>query len=77
MIRQLFDFIQCSPTASHTAATVRAMLVQAGFEELSETQAWDLQPGGKYFTVRVGNKTKMSDRQTHIAEAMGIPLASR
>ena len=52
MIRQLFDFIQCSPTASHTAATVRAMLVQAGFEELSETQAWDLQPGGKYFTVR-------------------------
>ena len=26
MIHQLFDFIQCSPTASHTAATVRAML---------------------------------------------------
>ena len=28
MIHQLFDFIACSPTASHTAATVRAMLVQ-------------------------------------------------
>ena len=27
MIHQLFDFIACSPTASHTAATVRAMLV--------------------------------------------------
>ena len=34
MIHQLFDFIQCSPTASHTAATVRAMVTQAGFTEL-------------------------------------------
>ena len=40
------------PTASHTAATVRAMLVQAGFTELLETEPWDLQPGGKYFTTR-------------------------
>ena len=52
MIHQLFDFIACSPTASHTAATVRAMLVQAGFTELLETEPWDLQPGGKYFTTR-------------------------
>ena len=52
MIHQLFDFIACSPTASHTAATVRAMLVQAGFTELLETESWDLQPGGKYFTTR-------------------------
>ena len=48
MIHQLFDFIQCSPTASHTAATVRAMLVQAGFTQLLESQPWDLQPGGRY-----------------------------
>ena len=52
MIHQLFDFIQCSPTASHTAATVRAMLVQAGFTELLETDPWSLEPGGKYFTTR-------------------------
>lgn len=52
MIHQLFDFIQCSPTASHTAATVRAMLVQAGFTQLLESQPWDLQPGGRYYTTR-------------------------
>lgn len=52
MIHQLFDFIQCSPTASHTAATVRAMLVQAGFTHLLESQPWDLQPGGRYYTTR-------------------------
>lgn len=52
MIHQLFDFIQCSPTASHTAATVRAMLVQAGFTQLLETEPWDLQPGGRYYTTR-------------------------
>ena len=52
MIHQLFDFIQCSPTASHTAATVRAMLVQAGFSQLLESQPWDLQPGGRYYTTR-------------------------
>ena len=52
MIRQLFDFIQCSPTASHTAATVRAMLTQAGFTELLETDPWPLEPGGRYVTTR-------------------------
>ncbi len=52
MIHQLFDFIQCSPTASHTAATVRAMLVQAGFTQLLESQPWDLRPGGRYYTTR-------------------------
>ena len=52
MIHLLFDFIQCSPTASHTAATVRAMLVQAGFTQLLESQPWDLQPGGRYYTTR-------------------------
>ena len=52
MIHQLFDFIQCSPTASHTAATVRAMLMQAGFTQLLESQPWDLQPGGRYYTTR-------------------------
>ena len=52
MIQQLFDLLQCSPTASHTAATVRAMLVQAGFTQLLESQPWDLQPGGRYYTTR-------------------------
>ena len=52
MIHQLFDFIQCSPTASHTVVTVRAMLLQEGFTQLLETDPWQLEPGGKYFTIR-------------------------
>ena len=40
MIPQLFDFIQCSPTASHTVATVRAMLLQDGVTQLLETDPW-------------------------------------
>ena len=43
MIHQLFDFIQCSPTASHTVATVRAMLLQEGFTQLLETDPWQLE----------------------------------
>lgn len=52
VISDLFRFIKSSPTACHTAETVRQMLLKAGFKELSETEAWTLQPGGSYFTLR-------------------------
>lgn len=52
MIRKLFDFIEKSPTASHTAATVRGMLEADGFQELLETEPWELKAGGKYFVTR-------------------------
>lgn len=45
MIRKLFDFIKKSPTASHTAATVRGMLEADGFQELLETEPWELKAG--------------------------------
>lgn len=49
---ELFDFIEKSPTACHTVQTVREMLRGEGFRELSETEPWELVPGGKYFTTR-------------------------
>lgn len=52
MIHQLFDFIQRSPTASHTVAAVRDMLEAQGFQELLETDSWKLTAGGKYFVTR-------------------------
>ena len=52
MIQKLFDFIEKSPTASHTAATARAMLEAQGFQELLETDSWNLKAGGKYFVTR-------------------------
>lgn len=52
LISDLFDFIEKSPTACHTVETVRQMLLKEGFTELPETEAWNLQPGGRYFTTR-------------------------
>lgn len=52
LVTGLFDFIEKSPTACHTVQTVRDMLLGEGFQELSEPDAWDLKPGGKYFTTR-------------------------
>ena len=51
----LFKFIQNSPTAYHTVASVKARLVAAGYTELSEGAAWKLADGGKYFVTRNGS----------------------
>ena len=83
MIHQLFDFIQCSPTASHTVATVRAMLLQEGFTQLLETDPWQLEPGGKYFTIRGMSSLmafqvpKRDFRAFSAVAPMGIPPALR
>lgn len=52
LTNQLFDFIESSPTAFHTVNAVRAMLLHAGFTELSETEPWDLEAEKGYFTTR-------------------------
>ena len=52
LTNRLFDFIESSPTAFHTVNAVRAMLLHAGFTELSETQPWQLEAGKGYFTTR-------------------------
>ncbi len=49
---RLFDFIESSPTAFHTVNAVRAMLLNGGFTELSESGPWELAAGKGYFTVR-------------------------
>lgn len=52
LITGLFDFIESSPTACHTVETVRGLLSEAGFTELSETEPWELSPGKGYFVAR-------------------------
>lgn len=52
---RLFNFIASSPTAYHTAKTLRAMLLSAGFKELCEAGAWELKEGEGYFTTRSGS----------------------
>ena len=52
---KLLDFIHCSPSVFHAVATIRERLEAAGFRLLSETEAWHLEPGGKYCTTRNGS----------------------
>lgn len=52
---KLLDFIHCSPSVFHAVATIREELVKAGFSPLSETEAWHLEPGGKYCVTRNGS----------------------
>ena len=43
-----------SPSSFHAAYAVRERLVDAGFAELDEDEAWALEPGGRYVVVRDG-----------------------
>ncbi len=52
--QELFDFIKSAPTAYHTVESVKRALVDADFTELYESDAWCLEPGGRYFVIRNG-----------------------
>ncbi len=53
--QELVDFIAECPSMFHTAHAVRARLEDAGFVYLPESSAWDVKPGGRYFTMRNGS----------------------
>ena len=50
--KEMLDFITKSPTCFHAAANIGGMLDDAGFRELQETEEWNLEKGGKYYTKR-------------------------
>lgn len=54
-IREMLSFIDKNPTAYHTCASVRDMLLSEGFLELAESGKWDIKPGGDYFVCRNGS----------------------
>ncbi len=51
----LLDFIAQSPTMFHTAAAIRERLDAAGSTYLPEGAAWQVLPGGAYYTQRNGS----------------------
>lgn len=51
----LLDFIQKSPSMFHTVQTIRETLDAAGFVELAEEEAWQVERGGRYYTRRNGS----------------------
>lgn len=51
-VKELFSYIDNSPSPFHTIETTRRMLTEAGFLEVQENQSWSLEKGGSYFVVR-------------------------
>lgn len=54
-VEELLSFIKQSPSPFHTVQSSRKLLEKAGFREVVQTAAWDLVPGGKYFTEVYGS----------------------
>ena len=51
-INGLSKFLKNSPTAFHAVDTMSKMLKNEGYTYLSETDAWEIVLGGKYYTTR-------------------------
>ena len=54
-IQDLLDFIDASPSPWHVVATSAKKLIKSGFIALNESEAWQLETGGRYFVTRGGS----------------------
>lgn len=52
LCKELFAFIEKSPSCFHVIANLTEILRAAGFCELKEQDGWKLQSGGKYYVTR-------------------------
>jgi aspartyl aminopeptidase len=53
--KKLLQFIDNSPSPWHATATTIMELEQKKFQRLDERDAWNLEPGGRYYVVRDGS----------------------
>lgn len=53
-IKQLFAFIEASPTPYHAMENMKNELDQAGYTQLLESEEWNLKEQGKYYVIRNG-----------------------
>jgi aspartyl aminopeptidase len=55
LAEELLDLIQRSPCSYFAVKEMSGILKKAGFTELSESEKWKLEKGGKYYTLRNGS----------------------
>ena len=53
--QELLDFLDGSPTSFHAVAEMKAMLDEAGFSKLSESDLWKLEENRGYYVTRNGS----------------------
>ncbi len=56
LTKELFEFIERSPSCFHVIANIAAELEGVGFKGLDQGQEWDLEQGGKYY-ITCNNST--------------------
>ena len=54
-VEGLFDFLNAGVSAFHSTAAAVAILEENGYQNCPESAAWQLVPGGKYYTTRNGS----------------------
>jgi len=74
--QELVDFIHQSPTAFHVVENTAKELEQEGFKYLDLTTAWDIKPGGKYYTTKSESALFAFQIGTDQPETSGIKLVS-
>lgn len=52
IVSELTSFIAHAPTAFHAVAELKNLLNRDGFEELHESERWEIEPGKKYYVTR-------------------------
>ncbi|WP_299177455.1 M18 family aminopeptidase [uncultured Neptuniibacter sp.] len=55
LLTDLQQFLAASPTPFHAVAEMSKRLEKVGFTQLLETDQWNLEKGGRYFTLRNGS----------------------
>ena len=53
-VEGLFEFLNAGVSAFHSTAAAVEILEANGYRNCPESAAWELVPGGKYYTTRNG-----------------------
>ena len=54
-VEGLFDFLNAGVSAFHSTAAAVKLLEENGYQNYPESAAWELVPGGRYYTTRNGS----------------------